>query len=550
MNKRNILILIILVILHLILFAKFIYSVPNYGDSSFHQNIIEKNYNSQKLNGDIPNLRGSYGFPRYIEKYPITYPQLYYSLGTALYPLFLEKSVYTLDLIFTTLLIIIGFLIIIRITNKPLLGVVFAIFTSLSYGLVISGGNNNLIMLFSGILILFSYFSFVKTKNESYLILFFIFILFSLGTKQLIYFFHIAIFICILFLYFNPEYKRYRKKLLIYSIITIILWIPIISFQITTTGTISTPAVEGWPIIDKFLNPHYLEINEWQKEIDQKVNISNLDSLSASKYFEVNKRLTETIYSPYNFLNRYFNFYNISVLPLDLRPMIWIGPLLLFFILGILFFWQNNKLAFIILLLVIIVGFLVIIFTSRVEYYLFLPFIGLIFIAGGIYSLRNNKLIFISLVFLTIVISIVGSVEHILSTEEFTKNTYMRTRIIGGEESINELYQWLNNNIVETDLVMVANTQDIPYHVKGLYFWDYRLFFLENDDLEKYLPNYPNLKYIILSDYQIKTKFENWVDVPQESPLLALLKNSTYFEKVYDKGNIKIYSLIKNETSP
>ena len=130
----------------------------------------------------------------------------------------------------------------------------------------------------------------------------------------------------------------------------------------------------------------------------------------------------------------------------------------------------------------------------------------------------------------------------------------MRSKIPGGYNSLINLTDWLNDNINDDDLVMVANTQDVPYLSKGKYFYDYRLFFVDEERLIYYLPNYPNFRYIVISESQINPEFTNWIIIPSNSPLLKMLNEEKYFDKVYDQNTIKVYKIrydkfLSNSTS-
>lgn len=546
-NKKLIYIaLAIVIMIHLVFFIYSIKEVPLIGDGSFHQNIIEGTVKAKGLISTVPYSKGAYGFPRYMENYPVSYPQIYYMFGALIYPLFPDKTVYFIDLILTTILILISFVLAKKITGKDYMGIIFSTFIAVCSGLSYSSGNNNTFLLFAGICAFLMLYGWLKDNNKNYFGLFIIFSVFLLGSKQLAYFFFGGLVLfSLVYLLRKKDYKKIKFILFGVGLI-IVLWAPILGYQITTTGTISTPSVNGLPIIDTYIfHPNYLNIPSWQEEIDEKVNISFLNTISATTYYEVNSRLSWVALSPIKTINQYFNFLNVTLLPKALKQSI--NPLLiaLFFFLG-LFVILNDKRKILdyLLVSVIISGFFVLFLTSRIEYFLFLPFFGLLIILLGLTYKNLNKKIIIFSIILLLSLSIIYTSLELERVSIFSNSTYMRAKTPGGFNSLLDVSKWIKENTNKTDLIMAADTQDLPYYSKRDFFWDYRLFFLNQSDLIHYLQYYPNFKYILISENQITGNFINWVNIPSNSVLLSdLEENSSLFKEVYNNNTIHIYKI-------
>lgn len=564
MNKNIYFILFTIIFIHVLFFTYFINTSPLVGDGPIHMNIIESNYEKGYLNFNVPNLKGNFGFPRYIDGYPVCYPQLYYVFGTIIYPFFQHNTIYIIDFILTSLLILVSFLLA-KILFSDEISLIFATLIGITPGLVYSEGNHNFMLLFNGILSLYFLLLFYKYLKISYLFLFVLAIIFTAGVKQFSYLYIFAlIFGTTIYCVLKKEFNK-LKFFYIGILIAIVFWLPIFIFQIYTTGTISTPAIKGWSILDTHLfKPKYMEIPKWQLEIDKIVNIEELNTKGAIRYYQVNNKYLSLISSPFEYINQFFNINTISLLPKGYRDSITLYFFIIFLILGVvLFLFQKNIIVSnsnhkkfsikenksiylyfrILCFMIFLLGVPVIVLTSKVKYYLFYAFLGSLFIIIGINYFKNNKKLLIFIFFIMINLLIIYSSHELIYLKRFLNDTYMRGNIPGGYKSLIEVSKWIKDNTKENDLILAGNTQDLPYYTKRNFFWDYRLFFLNESQLLYYLQFYPNLKYIIICKNQLATNFTNWVIVPLESVFLKMLNSNEIFKKVYDKNDIYIYEL-------
>ncbi len=541
MKNKNIhlLILIFWGLIFITLQFLWIYNTPLSGDGSYHTQFFKQNYENSTITYLHDYLFWHYGFPR-IQQFSLNYPPLYHTLWGLLYGFFETKTSYVIDAI-------IGFSIILLFsllfTNKKIYYSIFPLLL-LNSGFYVAGWNNNIILTFAVLLIIATVYRYSQTQNAKYLVLFIAFSIFWFGTKQLFYFVYPLLYLYIFFL--TIKYWHFKK--IIASSIVILIWIlPLLFWQINNTWTISTQTIQWWPYIDKHIfKPRHFEIESWQTEIDNIVNIDYLNKISARHYYSINRWLDQIdlwfienlFFLTYSNLPAAMKQHNNIVLILTIFAIVWIWKL-----------FSNNKKLFTIVLLSLIGGFIPYKMTSRIEYSLIisimLTFLWLYWLS---YSTKNNSLKIIVLCLLCSMFFI-NTFTYTQSQKSFLDITYFRVKK-SDNDSLKKLLYFLktDENIDSTKLILHNNSQEFPFQSEMKTFWDFRLNFLSEDDFQKYLPNYKEKgwKYTLVFKKSVFTEFRNWWSILESSYFYKSLKNEEWFKNIYENDDFILYEFDDN----
>lgn len=482
----------------------------------------------ESITGTSDHLWGVYGFPRF-QQYTLNYPAIYHTLGTILYPILDYRTVFVIDLALLFMLALTAYSLVLKKTgDKTRANLVLGML--LFSGLFISGGNNNLYFSAFAVLSVLQTLKIRERPSIANAILLVVFMTAGFGAKQFFIFVYPALFG--LQAYFAYK-KRYSWQYLASITACVILLVaPIIGFQVKTTGTISTQTIEGWPIVDKLLWPrHIVDIPEWQKEIDRIVDIEVLRVESARHYDEVNTKVQKVISDPYGTIQRWVDPNAYSLLPLSLRTQILSSLFIGMLILAAFAYGKTKKrkIDSILIALAIFLPFIFIMqFTRRIEYALFFPILVTIFMASYVPLGKGlNKNLIVEAI---IALSLYATFSYTTNILYFLNNNYMRSGV--SHDELLALYSWEKANVKNDDKVFTANTQDDPYYTDKKSFYDYRLWFLNDEQLNKYLPNYNGLKYIVIFEPNISSTFDNWNIIPSGSPLLNDIANSHEMTKI------------------
>lgn len=537
-NKKNIFFYtsLILILIIFCIFSIYYYNTRPFGDTTFHLRFMLDFYNKGKFDGLSEHLWGTYGFPRF-QQYTLNYPPLYHLIGTFFINIFKNKTVYIIDSFVLIILVIFTGQYIWNKT-KSYFNVLLNTLILLLSSLLVSHGNNNLFYATFASISYLSLWLYFYNKKNFFLICYILSSVASFGSKQF-FIFIFPFLICSFFIFCLKERKLF-KTFFFSTFLILVLICPFFYFQIKTTGTISTQTIEGWPYIDKILPARHMIIEDWQKEIDTIVDIEKLRQLSERHYISINSGIAIFKENPIKTAFQWSDLNNYSVLPLSLKTNFFSGMFLFLFSISIFqYLFKKHRPIHIIKFLSILIPFLIIMtFTKRIEYVLFLPIMVVVFISSSIYI--NNKKIKALLLVTILIMLIINLNIYIKNLIPFSKNNYMRTKC--SSIDIDSMYGWIIKNVEKNDLIMSANTQDDPYYTDKKYFYDYRLWFLNESDLSKYLPNYNMFKYIVIFKPSIKSDFDNWNVVPITSPLYEDLKNkNNFFKPVYENNSFQIY---------
>ena len=516
---------------------------PILGDVAFHTSVIEKTVETGYLQSTAPNLLGWFGYPRFAPFY-IVYPPFQYTFWSVYYPIIGQDVVFYSSLIvylFSILLVFISFR---RIFNLEI-ALLSTTFYSVSYFFLSSINHNPTIILFSfSLLFVFSLTLFKKkdiNNYECFLIALFLAILIMI--KQPTYPLVAAAFILI----FWFSYKNKDIKILRILIYFIILSAPIVYYQISSTGTISPLSLYGEPVIDNIFQPKFLIIDQWQKDIDVKVNLIELERNVSRGYYTVYQPIYQGFGPTINLINLFSN----NFFPPDAKDLfINAGFLTFLSFLGILIFLFNFKeLDYfkIFFFFLILFTFILVFINPKVEYFIYLPTISIFLIVLGIIG-KLDKRVMLLLVFIVIVLLVLESCNFQTSNRTFFSKTIMRQGIPDGYNTLLDYTNWLKINTPKDSIIMDADTPDVPFYSNRTIFWDYRLFYLNETDLLFYLKNYYNISYVVIRNPQITNTPNNFDSVPIDSAFLRVLNNEEYSKIVYDNNKVKIFQIKLNTT--
>ena len=511
-------------------------NVKLFGDGSIHSNFMLDFARKKNFDGLSEHLWGTYGFPRF-QQFTLNYPPLYHLIGTYLIDIFKNKTVYLIDSFVLIMLVVFANQYIWSKTKSSFNVLLNTLLLCLS-SLLVSQGNNNLFYSIFASISYLSLWMYIGNKKLVFLICYILSAVASFGSKQ--FYIFIYPFLLSSFLIFSIRDKRLLKSFIFSTLIILALISPFFYFQIKTTGTISTQTIEGWPYVDKLLPARHMKIDNWQKEIDTIVNIKKLRELSEKHYISINSGISVLIRYPIKTIFQWVDLNNYSLLPSSIKTNIFSGIFLFLFAISITqYLCKRYRRDHIIKIISVLVPFIIIItFTKRIEYALFLPIMVILFIS---YSIRvsNAKIRALTLMLVTTIL-IVNLNIYVNNLIPFSNNNYMRTKVPSAD--IDSMYSWIIKNVGENDLIMSTNTQDDPYYTDKKYFYDYRLWFLNESDLVKYLPRYSMFKYIVVFKPNIKSDFDNWNVIPSISPLYNDLKNKNrFFKPVYENNYFEVY---------
>ncbi|RLC95925.1 MAG: hypothetical protein DRI40_04580 [Chloroflexi bacterium] len=532
--------LMVIVGMHLAIGIWSVVNIEVYSDAAFHLPIIREIAETGDLQSTHPLLYSLFGFPRFM---PITvnYPPLYYVLCGYLYPLFGIKVGAWLELMGTTVLILLIFLIFRKLYNERV-GLLSALIVGLSPAIKWAGWDQAAFVLPFGMLAFYTYLRILDHPKLSNLLVFSLSVTALVGIFQPSYMFILAILLH--FVVYTTAKRRERadlvKALLPLALLIAVGTVPVACYQIGTVGTLSTHTVNGWPVVDDVLHPDYLDVEDWQRDIDQKVDIHKLERQGEQYYYEINPRPWQLLArNPASFVNHYFNIFAQFPLELPGLPELTL-PLLLFG--GILFAsslnWRRSSLLFIMGL-----GLIPYCYLAKVSYYPYTVVLLSSFFALSLYYMRERwpgqKLFPV----VTIVVALLALGYSIGGTVAL--KGHIDDRVAGPVQNLRVTGEWLRQHTAEDDKIMGAKTSEFPYYTNRTVFWDYRLFFLPEDDVVYHLKKYYKPKYVwIYPRSQLAEEWNDWREIPADSPFLDVLQDEELFMEVYNDHSAVIYQFV------
>lgn len=545
--KIETIILLLALFIHFSISAWFILNSPLspiYTDWTTHLPVVKKIVETGEIPITYP-LYGMFGFPRFMP-ITVTYPPVYFVLSGITYPFLGDKTGGWLELISSSFSIVLIYLIFKKLYNNRV-GLFASIFLAISFSTKFVGWDQDLFIVFPLLLSLFLYVNFMESKKLVYIPLIALSLALAVGTKQFAWLFLFVILFHMTFYTYMKGKKMKCTPIALLFCLLIILSAPILSYQISNTGTLSTPAINGWPIIDEYVfTPKYLEMEEWQNEIDKKVNIGKLTDMGSQYYYEKYGSLSLLKNNPISFVNEQFNIFYVSKpLPLALRVISIPLFLTFLFLFGMVLFFikLNSKTS--ILLLILVANIFVVIITSKGEYFLVGPFLWCLFFGLSTNSILNvikDKKHIKVLFFVVVIIASLSS-----TTISIDNNQKYLNNLVYNDLRYDEVGIWVEQHSTPNDIIMEVHPA-FPYYSNRTSFWDYRLFFLDKENLIYYLESYYKPKYIVINEYQIVGEMENWRNwwwIPQDSPFLKLLNDQEYFIEQYHTGKSHIYRFVK-----
>lgn len=534
--------LIIAILIHLLVSIWFVVNMPIYTDWAMYIAVIRKLIETGRIPNHFP-LYGHVGFPRFMHM-TVNYPPLYLILAGMLFPYMGEKTGAWLEIISSSLAMFVLYKIFSKIYSKRV-SVISITLCGLAFGSIFAGWDQDLLIVVPELLVILTYLKYRERPKFSLLILISIFSAAIIGLKQSSYFFLFSMMFGILMasLYLKKSYDE-LKKFTIAIFLVIIFAFPVVYYQISLTGTLTTQSPYGWPIVDKYIfHPKYLHIEEWQKEIDKLVNFEKLKKKGDQYYYEKYGSVSLLKKDPLKYLNEQFSIHYVcKALPLALREIPIPALFTFLYALGFIIFILKVNRQSSILLLILFGNILVLLITSKSEYFLVGPFLWTVFPSLALCEIhrRVNKLTFILLLLIIISTSTVTMVNTLYKSTEYTQ------KYVKEETQIEEVGKWIEKQSSKDEIIMEVHPS-FPYYSNRSSFWDYRLFFInDKNTLLYYLYKYYRPKYVVIYDFQIVSseKWRNWWHIPDNSTFLKLLKDDKTFVEVYRGKKVHLYEFI------
>ena len=378
----------------------------------------------------------------------------------------------------------------------------------------------------------------------------------------------LAVPIILLFMGEKCSYTHRFKSITLLLIVIFILVTPYLGYSLNTRGTISY-APPGMPIIDEnILHPWWTwNLTNWENELNEQSNAELLlekqkvvDEYKGNKLAKILKDKQYLsilqfvsvfpIYSEAN--NHWYSPFTNNVYPL----------FLLVFILGILTIKQIGHKFIRILLILTIIAFVFNSILGMARYFFYIAILWSMIYGLGISlicnSMKKSSYKFIPILFCILFIFLgmtyASEIEHVTQY----KNSYHHD-IYKNDAGIAELISFSKEyDIPEEKNIFSPNQLEVPFYLDRPIIWDYRLFFISEEDILRYFPNY-NVSYLIISNYMLddtvwspvyKSKIqntkENWIgtSIPIDSDFYRLLKTSPHFRFIKKYKAFSVYEFI------
>lgn len=400
--------------------------------------------------------------------------------------------------------------------------------------------------------------SYTKTKQVTFLALGALFLTATLYIKIT------SLFIAVTVVLYLILSRIKLKSLLIFGTIMFVLYLPCVAFSVSTRGTISY-APPGLPLIDKYLfNPWW----KWEKSSIEKelAKDSNQESLrlAVDNYDRVKRSFIQDDLKDHRYINalQKFTIFAIS----DLANEHWFSPnifytgfyLFLFGYGGLLYWFRYRITNFHLLILPL---FLVTSFyltkVAELRYFYILNILLIVIYALALDDiLRQERLKILKIV--TIAFLIISLID--ITYEELIHSWAYKHSIAhnlmpqnAGVMELNRLQTSLT--IAPDETIFTHANSEVSYYLNRRTVWDYRLLFVPEERIDKYLDAY-NVKYFILPNYLLKDTvysvhangpveniMKNWegTSIPLDSPFYRYLTNQSKVEALDALVSVRVY---------
>jgi hypothetical protein len=401
---------------------------------------------------------------------------------------------------------------------------------------------------------------YLDTKNRKFLVLAAIFASAVLYIKITSFFIVLAVLLWLI------AKKVSLKNAFLFLMMIFILYSPYIYFSVNTRGTVSY-SEPGFPVIDKYIfNPWW---NWTRNKSEQKLN-------KESGGPELVNRLANADYQQRDYIQKDVKskdflsvLQNYSIYPVSKQANIhWFSPLKTFyslfalsFILGIFIYvkkYRETGYHYLVIPLFLLVTYYLT-KTAELRYFFILNIILIPFSAISLSALaeRTNKFfklaIYLSLLLVLVLIAI-SEINHSHLYEDSLRHNYLPKG-----QGVAELEQIKKSQIVSLNkTIFTPATSDVAYYMDRQTVWDYRLFFIKESDVPKYLNQY-HVSEIVIPKFFITSSIislddgtkvpntrDNWAgySIPLDSGFYKYLRDTKDVKVVQDFKSFTLYRRI------
>ncbi len=343
--------------------------------------------------------------------------------------------------------------------------------------------------------------------------------------------------------------KTKLKDLIVYALTISLLYLPYLGFSVVTRGSISY-APPGFPIIDHYIFKPWWN---WQKSADElALNAeSNQDNLIQSlKTFDRNKRsFIQDSFKKWNVIDviQNYNTFRIS----NSANYSWFSTSTVFqyfylalFVLGIVIFavkYRHTKYHYLLMPLLILTTFYLT-KSAEVRYYFTLNILCIVFYSIAFDEILNKYPASIFRVFITSVLMV--SLTTFIYSEMATARRYKYSlvhNLMPEDQGFIELVKAkpIINTATKNVIFTPANSE-VSWYLDKMTAWDYRLLFISEKSIVKYLDLY-NVKQLILPNYLTNENIYNYklkADVPNTKKYwqgTSIPLDSDFYKYINDK---------------
>ena len=571
-KKKKLLLILILVIYFGMINTIILNQVPVFADGAWHLSIIreincEGYYPDSSPTGWVtPELT-----PVSIES-PINHPMVFYILSATLSLLIndIEIAVNIIEILSIIFLLIIFYLMVSKSLDEKvgLYTLFFLSFTPM-FLWVVSHRTIEPLLYFMVILSLYGYIRYSKTHNFSDLLLLVLFITCLFLIKASSWPFIIIVSLLILF-----KEKR-LNDLIILLVLIIILSAPYIHYSINTRGTIS-PVQPGLPLLDKYVfNPWWSqERSLWDQQLAIESNENHLFEIRGSSHPNLKYTLLNNIQQG----NLFGILQKFSIFPVsNMSGNHWYSPIgggnirylfTLILTLGILFYIITNKYRQSIFTAVfcatLIIGSIFYLHIGIDRHLFYVQIIFSLLYGVGIVSILHvflKKRWAVSIIIMVLVVSLIlVNVSEIKDIESYKISLHHNVLSEGGIIELAALQNELNLNIPSDRNIFTPVHSEVSYYLNCPTIWDYRIFFINKNEVLYYFPYY-NVTYLIIPNTMIKDQIyhngymkevqntkENWTgnSIPVDSGFYKLLEEGTHFKIIKQYKAFTVYEFISD----
>jgi len=518
--------------------------VPIYSDSALRQSTIRQLVFEQKVPESHNLIFSWYSFPK-IGKMPLYYPALYYVTGGISWIMLGEVGPRFLAITACTATLLGLFLLFRELFDETIATVTATLASGVTF--CIFPDEDSLLILFT-LLTVYAYVVYIKRGSNVNMILTALFAAATLGCKTNGVFFLLPILIHGIIL------TNKRKKIFWIALLTMLLYLPVLYYQIETTGTVTYFGIGGAEnILDKrIFHPKFLEWSDAEKVLNEKINFEQIYSEATEGYCSAFHPFSPLIDPVKTIGCMKFNFdFNIFI------DFLFFAGIIMFHI-NILKEWSSKQSKLLLLFLTYEILLLILLqfITANPAYLIAFPYIFSHFFAIGALALceflEKKKLLKRNMIISILLLLLAGSV--ILQTErsftyikEFPKNHIMSRYSPGGINSVILLSNWIKNNTDPNDRFFTADVEDFPLYMGRVALWDFRLFYLTSEeDVLHYLKMY-EITYVIIWKEQIVNEQKYAEEVPANCVFLRLVQDSTYFKLIKKVNHLYLYKFLSSD---